>query len=346
MIDIPIETAGKRGRRRSFAAQLSEAARLNISSVAWQVRSNLRSSLLDLAVTGERVALLEKQFSVQQEISKVLDQEVLAGAISRSEALPYRIALERTRLDLADAQRLNAEARNRTAEAIGVPIQAFDAVQLSFDWRQTLSPALQLTSTEVRRAALQSRPDILSALADYAASEAALRLEIAKQYPDIHLQPTYQFDEGDSKWSIGFVFDLPIFNQNQGPIAEAQARRQEAAARFNALQAKVLADIQLAVAAFRITEKNASTFRTLADEQARRRDSVVAQFQAGAVDRFEVLNAELETATAQLVLLDGQTKLQQALGGLEDAVQRPIFGTAATAPNPGSNVLTPHTASK
>jgi outer membrane protein TolC len=35
---------------------------------------------------------------------------------------------------------------------------------------------------------------VLAALADYAASEAALRLEIAKQYPDIHLNPGYQLD--------------------------------------------------------------------------------------------------------------------------------------------------------
>ena len=39
-LDIPIETAGKRGYRIAAASQLSEAARLNIASVAWQVRSH------------------------------------------------------------------------------------------------------------------------------------------------------------------------------------------------------------------------------------------------------------------------------------------------------------------
>src|SRR5258706_14521901 len=45
--DWPIETAGKRGRRLAHAQQLSAAARMNILSAAWQVRSNLRLSLLD-----------------------------------------------------------------------------------------------------------------------------------------------------------------------------------------------------------------------------------------------------------------------------------------------------------
>jgi len=341
-IDIPFETAGKRGYRRAQAAHLSEAARLNIASVAWQVRSELRSNLLDLSISTQRGALLESEFAVQQQISQVLDQQVQAGALSRSEALPYRIALERTRLDLADAERQRIEARSRTAEAIGVSIHALDAVQLASDWWQVPPDALDLTSATIRRAALQTRPDILGALAEYAASEAALQLQIAKQYPDVHLQPGYQYDQGDNKWTLGIVVELPILNQNQGPIAEAKARRQEAAARFNALQARVLADIERAVTQLQITEKSASTFRSLAAEQAGRRDSVAAQFQAGAVDRLELLNVQLEAATAELVQLDGQSRLQQALGSLEDAVQRPLFGSEATTPDASSAFMNPH----
>jgi outer membrane protein TolC len=330
-IDIPIETAGKRRIRRAQAAGLSEAARLNISTVAWQVRSNLRMSLLDLAISRQRSALLQKQFAVQQEVGNAIDQEVQAGAMSTSEALPYRIALQKTRLDLADAERAELDARSRLAEAVGVPVQALDTVQIAYDWRPPSDAVRDLISTDARRTALQSRPDILGALAEYAAAEAALQLQIAKQYPDVRLQPGYQYDQGDNKWSLGIVVDLPILNQNQGPIAEAQARRGETAARFDALQAKVLAEIDRAVDQLRVTEKNASNFQTLAAEQARRRDSVNAQFQAGAAARLDVLNAQLEVATADLLQLDGQVKLQQALGAVEDAVQRPMFGDGAAA---------------
>jgi outer membrane protein, heavy metal efflux system len=46
--DLTLETANKRGYRTAQAAQLAEAARLNIASVAWQVRSRVRQSYLDL----------------------------------------------------------------------------------------------------------------------------------------------------------------------------------------------------------------------------------------------------------------------------------------------------------
>jgi len=36
------------------------------------------------------------------------------------------------------------------------------------------------------------------------------------------------------------------------------------------------------------------------------------------------ITAQLELATSELVLQDSQTRLHQALGALEDAVQRPL----------------------
>ena len=42
------------------------------------------------------------------------------------------------------------------------------------------------------------------------------------------------------------------------------------------------------------------------------------------MDRLEVLTAELELNAASIARLDAQVKLQQAVGALEDAVQRPL----------------------
>jgi outer membrane protein TolC len=323
-IDIPIETAGKRKFRRAHAANLSEAARLNIAVTAWQVRSAVRSSLLDFAAAGQKEAALEKQVLVQEDILRRQQQQATLGEIAPSESLPVRISVQKARLDLADAQRLRVEARARLAAAIGVPLRALSEIKLAGGLPQNVRGIEELTSSELRRAALQTRPDILASLAEYAASQSALQLEIAKQYPDIHLQPGYEFDQGDSKWSLGLTVELPVLNQNQGPIAESMARREEAAARFNELQAKVLAEIDSALDIFRISETNSNTLRALAEAQANRRDSIAAQLKAGATDQLDLLNAQFESATAELVQLEGQIKLQQAAAALEDAVQRPF----------------------
>jgi outer membrane protein TolC len=332
ILDVPIETAGKRGRRIQTARHFSESAQLNIASVAWQVRSTLRSSLLDLAAARQRGALLARQLSTQEQIVKLLRQQAEAGAIAAAELAPAGVALARANADLAESHRQLADARPRVAEAIGVPVAALDAVTLSFDLEQ-LPVADRLTSADVRHTALQSRADILTALADYAASQSALQLEIAKQYPDVRLSPGYIFNAGsagDSQWELGLTVELPVLNRNQGPIAEAEARRAIAASRFIALQSKVIGEIDRVVAVYGASLTNLAALQRLAAAQKAQSETVEAQFKAGALEQLDVRRAQLELTAAQLVELDSKIKLQQAAGALEDAVQRPLDETVAT----------------
>jgi outer membrane protein TolC len=322
--DVPLETAGKRGHRIAQARQLSESARLNLAAAAWHVRAAVRASLLDYAAARQRETLRQGRISIQQQIIARLDQQIQAGAMAGSEVVTFRIALQKTQLELADAQRERAESRARLAESIGIPVRALEGVELPEDFPENAAAAASLTSGEMRRQALLGRADILAALADYAAAQSALQLEIARQYPDVHFSPGYQFDQGDNLWSLGLTVELPVLNQNQGPIAEAAAKRIEAAARFNALQAKVLADLDSAVESFRATEKSLALLQDLAVSQARSRDAIQAQVSAGAAAPLDLLNAQLEFAEAEEGQLEAQVKRQQSLAALEEAVQRPI----------------------
>jgi len=324
-LDVPLETAGKRRKRTTKAQHLSESARLNIATVGWQVRRSVRESSLDFVTANRRTTLLEQQLATHEQIVKLLEQRLAVGAISQPELTTARIALNKTRLDLSDARSKGADARARLAESLGVSASALDGITVKFD--STQQRAEELTSLEARRMALRGRYDILGALSDYAAAETELGLQIAKQFPDVHLNPGYQFDQGDNKWTLGITFELPVLNQNQGPIAEAGARREEAAARFTELQAKTIGEIDRAVAAHRVAREQLATSDSVLAAQEQQRQSVEAQSKAGAADQFDQLNAELELGVAKLAQLDGQVKLQQSIGSLEDALQRPVDET-------------------
>jgi outer membrane protein TolC len=328
-LDVPVETAGKRGKRVTRAQHLSESARLNIATTAWHVRSNVRASLLDFTMANRRAMLLEQQLAVQEQIMKLLEQRLAVGAISQPELTTARIALDKTQLDLGDARSKSVDARTRLAESLGLSAAALDGIKVAFDLADRAADAL--TSAEARRIALRGRYDILGALSDYAAAEAELRLQIARQFPDIHLNPGYQFDQGDNKWTLGITFELPVLNQNQGPIAEARARREETAARFTGLQAKAISEIDHGVAAYRVAREQLATSDSLLAAGQQQRHSVEAQLKAGAADQLDLLSAQLELGVATLAQLDGQAKLQQSLGALEDALQRPIDSAEATS---------------
>jgi cobalt-zinc-cadmium efflux system outer membrane protein len=288
----------------------------------------VRTSLIEFIAVEKRRQLLQAQLELQQQMVRRLEQQKAAGAIAGFEIVPSRVAEAKAQIDLADTQRLAIEARARLAESIGVPLRAVENLKLASE--VFVSPNLNdLISSHARKAALTSRADILAWLADYAAAEAALQLEIAKQYPDVHLQPGYEFDQGDSKWSLGVSVELPVLNRNQGPIAQAKARRSETAAKFNALQAKVTAEVDRSVESVRANQMYISSISELAAAEANRRANVKAQLKAGAADEVELLTAQLEMSTTELARFDGQIKLRQAIGALEDAIQLPIVSIPA-----------------
>lgn len=326
-LDLPIETAGKRGHRIAQAQHLSDAAKLKIASTAWQVRARLRTALVDLYAADEQGRLLLAQQSAQEQNLKLLEAQLAAGAVSPSEVTRERIALDTTRLMAQDAKRQQAESRVALAEAIGVPVGALEAAELSFAGLDRVPP--ELDSPTARRQALLNRADVLAALSDYAASEAALRLEISRQYPDIHLNPGYEYDQGDNKWGVGLSLELPVLNQNQGPIAEAEARRAESAATFNALQARVVADIERGLAAYRAALEKSATADSLQTNLEKQDQLLRAKLEAGEVSRGEALASQVELAAARLARAEALAKSQQALGQLEDALQSPV-GLAAT----------------
>lgn len=320
-LDVPIETAGKRGHRILQAQHLSEAARQGIATVAWQVRSRLRTSLLDLYAATETEALFRKQQSIQEDSVQLLGLQLDAGAVSPFEVSQARIALSTTRLELADAARKRAEARAQLADAIGVPLTALDGIPIAFDaFKEAPAP---MPSADRRRQALINRADICGALAEYEASQAALQLEIAKQYPDIHLNPGYEYDQSEHKWALGVSLELPILNRNQGAIGEAEARRTEAAARFNALQARVIGEIDKAVAGYEMAQRKMATVASLIEDLNKREKAAEAMYRVGEIPKLAVATAQLELTANELAGLNARIECQQALGLLEDAMQSP-----------------------
>ena len=321
-LDIPFETAGKRGYRIAQARHLSDAARLNIATEAWKVRNRLKRELLDFYSSVQTMQILSERITVQEEIVRVLEKRLALGEVSRPDVTLLRIALDRDRLSLREAQKKNEEARVRLAGALGVKVDALNGINISFESLELISP--NLFPRDVRRQALLNRLDILAALAEYDATQSVLQLEIAKQYPDIHIGPGYSWDQGDNIWSIGFSISLPVFNRNEGPIAEAEARRKEAAAQFSALQARIIGEIDRALVVYNEDLQKLNLADSLLLTHKMQLQSIQKIFNSGEADRLTLLNAQLELYSAELSRADEFARAQQSLRLLEYAVQRPL----------------------
>ena len=324
-IGVPIETAGKRGHRIESARSLEQAARLDLADSAWKVHSSVRTGLVNYLLASRNLELLRSEETVRSEQVRLLEQRFVVGEIPRPEVDLARIELSKTHLAISTAEGQLAEARAALTASIGIRVGAIQG--LNFSWPDLDSPptAESLSPEQVQREAVLSRTDVRRSLAQYAAAEADLQLEISKQYPDVQIGPGYTYEERHNFFTLGLSTTLPLFNRNQGPIAEAEARRKGTAAGFLETQAHVIAASERAralyVAALKELRDADQSLRTLQDSRLQMTGRAV---QLGEEDRLSLIGVQIESAVVARARLDALARAQSALGELEDTVQRPL----------------------
>ncbi|WP_350357564.1 TolC family protein [Paraburkholderia fungorum] len=322
-LDIPIETAHKRGYRIDQASHLSEAARLAIGNEAWKVRAQVRDALISLYAARQRTAFLSRKADAQQQIVAMVKKRRSVGENSGPDVDAAMLAATQVQAELAAARSAAQDALAQLAASIGIPAAALNGVQLELDPFGTTPPAPP--AADARREAVFHRADLLASLAAYAAAESALQLEVAKQYPDIHFGPGYTYDTGTNKIAFGLAgITLPVFDQNQGGIAQAQAKRKEAAARTMALQDTIFNDLDHALARDKASLVAVQLSAEHLKSARRQLDSQAASFAAGATDRLTFTQARADYQASEIAHLDAVVAAQQAAGMLEDAMQRPL----------------------
>ncbi|MBA3915309.1 MAG: TolC family protein [Acidobacteriales bacterium] len=321
---IPIETAGKRGYRIRAAERSTDAARLQLAETAWGVRARLRTSLLDFLSARIDLDQLRSEEQVRTEFAELIGRRFEFGDIPRPELDTAQIDLSNVRLAIRTGEGRIFQARVALASAIGIPVSLLDGVELVWPAFDQPPSESSLSADLIQRTAVLNRLDIRRSLAEYAVTEANLQLEIAKQYPDVQLGPGYNFDAGTNKYTLGVSVTLPLFNRNQGPIAEADARRKQAEERFLALQAQAIGDTQRALAGYRAALAELDEATVALKMQQEKERLVRKSFALGEADKLTLTGELLQSAVATRVRVTALGHVQDALGALESTVQKPL----------------------
>jgi len=322
-IEIPLSYASTGEAIRSRHDALAQAAELKIGAAAWEVRARVRARLLDLYGSQAEAQLLEQETAAREALLKLLEQRLHAGAASTVEVNNARLALIDVQSRLQVARSAHERAFVALAEALAIPLSTLRGA--AFDYAELQRAATVPQDVEMRRAALLNRLDIRGKLFEYAAAEADVRLEIARQYPRVSITPGFLWDQGDNIWSLAATV-VPALLGNRPAIAAAQARREVEASQFEALQSKVIAQAQGADAIYASLAHALAQSEQMSALQTARVQQIERQFAAGYADRVELTAVRLETINAQRAALALRLEALRAQGALEDALQVPLAG--------------------
>jgi CRISPR system Cascade subunit CasA len=325
--DIPLDLGARRDARLSTADLQALQALYDWQDAAWTVRNDLAKARADLADADQELALAGEAALLRAERVQRVARRVSAGEDDRPPQLAARsdeLAAERR---LADARARQAQARSALAKALGAPVAAVADLRVA---APADPPSLAEAPSWGRAAALQ-RSDVLRAVADYDIAENALRVEVAKQYPEIRLSPGYNWDHGVLKLPFGLAMVLPPADLNRSAIRQAEASRAAAGRALETVQANVLAGVDQALAAAVAAAASENQVQ-VADVPTARLVAVAAKRSedAGEGDRIDALAAQAAADDAQLNLIDARRTARAADADLEFALRR-IFDPAEAA---------------
>jgi outer membrane protein, heavy metal efflux system len=330
-VEIPIETGNKRAIKIEQAQHNLEIAQLNIADVAWQLRQQLA---LDLHVYRQNLAtisLLQNELQIQDDLLGRLQKRMDAGLQSSTEMLEAKILQQKTVFALQNAQTQTEELLSILAADTGLTLAEFKKVTLKqLDVEQTLNQQNAAINAlnqpkNLQEKALLNRIAIRKSLAKYAAAEANIKLEVAKQTPDFSLSPGFAFDYGDKIWSLGFSTLLNLLQKHPTLINEATKLREIEGAQFELLQHEVISELATALAQHNANQTRLLDAKNQLIAQQNVQQKLQKQLNAGLVDKVVLVQANLNEQLALQQIQNAQFDLLKSAMMLENVMQYPLY---------------------
>ena len=328
-IEIPIETANKRNIRIESAQHLSEAAKLRIAQAAWQLRNDVARTFNEYQANRQQIKLLSKEQHYRQDVVAIYQKRIDLGESSNIELSKAKLQLQTLNTELESKQRNHLVLLSGLANSLGLPLAQVEQMQIA-DTADTKVLDTPIPA-DLQTRALLNRLDIRIALERYAVAEAKLKLEIAKQYPDIVISPGYAYEFGDKIWSLGLSSLMTILTKNKLAIAEATQLREVEARQFEALQTNVIAEVNVANARLTQALQLLNNQKNLYQQQQANTMRMDSKLRAGEIDRLELNYAKLEEVLAEQHIAIAHFQLASSVNDLENAIQAPLTDSGITS---------------
>jgi outer membrane protein TolC len=329
-----VELGGKRGARIQQARARTAQAEAELAVETWRVTSDVRHATVGITLADAAMLGAAEELAVLRQVQGLEQQRFAEAAVTSSELARTGSDVEAARVGVARAERDRIEARAALAGAIGLLPSSLHSVAVAPSTSGACERLDSLGADSLQAMALTMRPEMARTLAAYALAESAVRLQVARQFPDLEIGPGFIWDQGVHRWTLALALPALLALRHHEPLAEAEAARAAAGARVAEIQDSILGQLAFA----RETCRGIRLERVAADSQMAAAQRAKSRADA-AYARGE--SARLETALAQLAVVRAQRARREAsrsaaLAGiaLEDATGAWQGSSAAAWPDP------------
>ena len=319
------ELAGKRGYRMESAGFGARSAEANFEDAIRQLTFTVKDAYYRVQLAQRRLALAEEN---RDRFSRILEVNTIRfkkGYIAEVDLIRIRLQVVDFQSQIIQAIQDGNQARADLRVLLGLSPSVEVLLTTELDYHLIEPDIIAL-----RRLALETRPDIRMKRLTQSQRMADLRLAKAYRIPDITAGAgiALQGPQGpDNQQQLGFSLGmpLPLFNRNQGGIAQAEVSTQVADADLQKAIVQVENDVEIAYRNLLESRRLVETYRGGVLEDARLTLTIVEKaYERGGATILDLLDAARTSRTIQQNYIETLFNYQRNLFLLENAVGREV----------------------
>jgi len=284
-----IETAGKRRKRTAVATQDVRVSESSLQDIIRQLQLEMKNRYFAVSLAKAQYDLAQQILSEYDKVVKVNEARYKQGEVSGFEF--SRLQTERLRFfnDVIDSELQLKNSKAALLELLGADPGAMD-----FDVTDPLKSApLSVSLPDLQEQALQARADLTAQRQRVERGSRALTFQKAQAVPNITPSFGYKRNLTQNAVAFGVNIPLPLFNRNQGGIAQANAQFEQQRYEQTRVELEVRRDVQQAFNSVQAQNQRVEGLqKTYVPSAQRARDIAESSYRLGALELIGFLDVQ------------------------------------------------------
>lgn len=319
-----IELGGKRPRRVDVATSGRDLLGIEQQARELDVLAETTRRFIDVVAAQERLRLVRSTVELVERTRKEIASRVSAARSPQAELSRASIAVSRAQLDARQAQSVLDSARRSLASMWGASEVQFERAQADLFALPQLEPLESLLTR------LSRNPDFTRFATQARLREAEWRLAQANARPNLTVGlgvRRYQASH-DTALVAEVAVGLPVFDRNQGRIAEAAVRRTQSQAEERAARIRAQATLYALYQQVQVSRQQHSALQGEALPQARAAlEQTEAGYERGRFSYLELATAQQDLLALQASLIDAAADAHRFASEIERLTSEPAIAT-------------------
>jgi outer membrane protein, heavy metal efflux system len=311
------ERGQKRQHRLEAAQDATSVTRATVSDNERTLGFQVAQLYINAQLAQSSLELARLDLKSFQDTVNISQRQHDIGAMSENDFLQIKIQLVQYQTDVEQAELSKAQALSDLRQQLG-----YEAVPDEYDIADELEyRPMALKLDDLQKRALENRPDLKAAQLGITAANSQYTLAKANGKQDFTLSGNYSHVNGLSAITMSFSIPLPIFDRNQGTIAQTRYAISQAREQQKLTSGQVLTDVRDAYLGVQSNDKVVQIYRNgPLDDAKRSRDISEYAYRRGAIALLDFLNAERNYRATELAYRQAVAAYATSLEQLRQAV--------------------------